>query len=342
MRLACAPQGAHLRAPSQHTSPALHRHDHHPDTRRPLADRVAGAARVTIVLGKGGVGKTTVAAALALDWARAGEKVLLTSVSDRAELARRVRQEGQDLPPTLTLVELDPRGLVDDLVRRAVRLGPLAEAIVRHPAYDSIITIAPGIREMAMLDHVWERRDGFDRVVLDAPATGHGLHFLEAPRRTEAMVVGKLRERATALRKALEDPSQTDIVLVTLAEETPVRETRELASTLAAQGFRVDNVVVNRWFPDVFDDAGSRLVLDTLDADAAAREGLQRAIARYSRIDIEDWVGAARLVRGQRDEHRENLDALRGTAQKIALVPFLPQAEGRLAAVARSLSEVLA
>lgn len=293
--------------------------------------------KLTVVLGKGGVGRTTVAAALALERARAGERVLLTSVSDTAELERRLAHEGGPRPPDLELVELDAAALVDDLVRRALKLGPITEALLRHPGYESFVAIVPGARELAVLDRVHAARGDHDRVILDGPATGHGLHFLEAPKRAEGLLVGRFKEHVTALREALQDPARTDLVLVTLPEETPVRETNELAAQLRRDGFVVDNVVVNKWLPEVFEDAGARAVLDALNGDPEARNGLQRAVARHSRIDVEDWLRAVNLLRGQHDEHRQHLGELDAGKAKVSVVPLVPRTEGRLEAVATAL-----
>lgn len=297
------------------------------------------SGKLTIVLGKGGVGRTTVAAAIAVERARAGERVLLTSVANPVELARHIATESgpEGKPDLLQLVELDAARLVDDLVRRALKLGPLTEALLRHPGYESFVAIVPGARELAVLDRVHAARDEFDRIVLDGPATGHGLHFLEAPQRGEGLLVGRFKDHVTLLRRALQDPAKTDLVLVTLPEETPVKETCELAARLRKDGFVVDNVVVNKWLPEVFEDPGARAVLDALNKDAAARDGLQRAIARHSRIDVEDWLRAVNLLRGQRDEHRQNFGELASIQAKVALVPLVPRTEGRLDAVAAAL-----
>src|SRR5437870_3765225 len=83
-----------------------------------------------------------------------------------------------------------------------------------------------------------------DRAVVDAPAAGHGIHFLAAPDKTARILAGPLRARAEALGAMLKDPAATDVVLVTLAEEMPVREALEMAATLRAQGFTLDNLVV--------------------------------------------------------------------------------------------------
>src|SRR5439155_5392416 len=104
-------------------------------------------------------------------------------------------------------------------------------------------------------------------------------------------LAGPLKARAEELRDMLKDPHATDVVLVTLAEETPVRETVELAATLRTEGFPLDNVVVNRWFPRVFVDPGSRRVLEA--------------------TPDEPWVRPLRLVAAQRQEGEAHLAELR-------------------------------
>jgi anion-transporting ArsA/GET3 family ATPase len=175
--------------------------------------------------------------------------------------------------------------------------------------------------------------------VLDAPATGHGVHFLEAPEKTTNLLVGKLKERALEIKRGLEDPALTEIVIVTVPEEMPVRETLELAAALRRHAFPVDNVVVNRWLPPVFDDPGSAEVLARFASDAAARRALGRAIAHRTRIDAEEWFSAVSLLRREREENLRHLGDLRGIGAKVSLVPYLGEGERRLEAFARAMRE---
>jgi anion-transporting ArsA/GET3 family ATPase len=288
---------------------------------------VAGA-RLSIFLGKGGVGRTTLACAFAVDRAVAGERVLLVSVHSTDDPTARIQHEaaGVDTGGRLALVQLDQRVLVDDVVRRLLRMGAIADLVLRNPSYESLVDIVPGVREMALF-HELEKRshEAFDRIVVDAPATGHGIHFLEAPEKTARILAGPLRERAERLRAWLQDPRATEVVLVTLAEETPVRETLELASRLRAQGFPLDNVVVNRWLPRVFADAGSKRALD-----AVAERGLADA----------SWVKAMRLVEAQRAEAEAHLAELRALEPaKLALVPLIPDSTQRLLRVAEAMRD---
>lgn len=298
------------------------------------------AARVSLFLGKGGVGRTTLAAAFAVDRAAAGERVLLVSVVDHDNPASRVAHEaaGVDTGGRLELKRMDSRALVDDLVRRITRLGPLADFIVRHPSYDSLVDIVPGVREMAIFHQLAQLREGpHDRIVVDAPATGHGIHFLEAPQKSARILAGPLRARAEELRAMLQDPNVTDIVLVTLAEEMPVRETMELATVLVAQGFHVDNVAVNKWLPPFFEQEGSRRVLRALSDDAEARRHFEQDIEGRAAIDVGQWLSALNLMAAQRAEANSHLAELRTLDAKLSIVPLIPDSSRRLPKVAEAM-----
>lgn len=300
------------------------------------------AARLSIFLGKGGVGRTTLACAFALDRALAGERVLLVSIVANDDPLSRIQHEaaGVDTGGRLEVLRIDSRALVDDLVRRITRLGTLSEHILRHPSYDSLVGIVPGVREVAVFHVLAKKRDSgaYDRIVLDAAATGHGIHFLEAPEKAAKVLAGPLRERAEQLRAMLRDRAVTDVVIVTLPEEMPVRETVELAATLRRQGFHLDNVVVNRWLPDVFEDEGSRAVLAKLAGDPRAREAFQVAAQPGDTpVDVRAWLSALGLVVSQRAEAKSHLAELRGLDAKLAVVPLIPDSSRRLLRVAEAM-----
>lgn len=293
----------------------------------PQAPAIAPVARLSIILGKGGVGRTTIACAFAVDRAAAGERVLLVSVVADEDPTARIQHEaaGVDTGGRLQLLNVDPRQLVDDIVRQVTRMGTLADFVIRNPSYESLVDIVPGVREMALFHTLEKRTHGdFDRIVLDAPATGHGIHFLEAPEKTSRILAGPLQDRAKELRAWLQDPATTDVVIVTLAEEMPVRETMELAAVLREQGFPLDNVVVNRWLPRVFLDGTAKEMLDEL----AAR-----------RLAEADWLAAMRLVSAQRAEADSHLAELRALDVKLAIVPLIPDSSQRLLRVAAAMCD---
>src|SRR5688500_5389133 len=117
-------------------------------------------ARLSIFLGKGGVGRTTLACAFAVDRAAAGERVLLASVVAHDDPASRVAHEaaGVQTEGRLELIRIDARRLVDDLVRRITRLGPMADVLVKHPSYESPVEIVPGMREVAIFHELEKKR----------------------------------------------------------------------------------------------------------------------------------------------------------------------------------------
>lgn len=298
-------------------------------------------ARLSIFLGKGGVGRTTLASAFAVDRAAAGERVLLVSIIDEDNPTARIHHEaaGIDTAGRLELLNLDARALVDDLVRRVTRLGALADYVLRQPGYEGLVDIVPGIRELAILHTLAHKRaEGYDRIVLDPPATGHGIHFLEAPEKAAKILAGPLRRRAEDLRDMLHDAAVTDVVIVTLPEEMPVRETLELAETLRAQGFPLDNVAVNKWLPRVFVEEGSRAVLDRLSDDAHARHAFERLAEGRAPIEVGPWLDALNLVAAQRAEAQSYLAELRSLGGvKLAVVPYIPESSRRLLRVAEAM-----
>lgn len=295
-------------------------------------------ARISIFLGKGGVGRTTLASAFALDRALAGERVLLVSVVAGDDPVARIQHEaaGVETGGRLEFLRVDSRALVDELVRRVTRLGALTDWVLSHPSYESFVDIVPGVREVAIFHLLHGKRGaGYDRIVLDAPATGHGMHFLEAPEKAGKILAGPLARHAYDLRDMLKDPAVTDVVIVTIPEEMPVRETVELAAKLREQGFALDNVVVNKWLPHVFVDANSRRVLDTLNEDDAARASFEsEVVAAGGPIRVGEWLRALNIVAGQRAEAESHLAELRGLRAKLAVVPLIPDSSRRLLRVA--------
>lgn len=304
--------------------------------------------RLSIFLGKGGVGRTTLASAYAVDRAAAGERVLLAAVASAGDPFSRIQHEaaGVETGGRLDLLRIDTRGLVDDLVRKVTRMGAVADLILKHPSYDSLVSIVPGIHQLALFHLIAQKREGdassapYDRIVLDAPATGHGLNFLEAPEKASRILAGALKERAQALDAMLKDRSVTDIVIVTIPEEMPVRETIELAARLRKGSFPLDNVVVNKWLPSVFGDEGSQAVLARLSSDDDARKRFERSISGRSSVDVDAWLRALNHIASQRRENVEHLAELDALDVKLAVVPLIPESARRLPKVAEAMGRL--
>ena len=219
-------------------------------------------SRVLVVAGKGGVGKTSVTAALARMAADAGLEVLVVGLDDAGALpvlfgadvtfgydevvlyeapAGRVR--GRVITPDDALLEY----LMDHGLRR------VAKRLVAAGVLDVVATAIPGIREILVLGKVkqLERGAGADLIVLDAPATGHAVRFLtSANGLLDAARGGPLRTQAAEVVEMLHDPERCQVLLVTLPEETPVNELIETAYRLEDEvGMMLGPVVVNACFP---------------------------------------------------------------------------------------------
>ena len=230
---------------------------------RALLEELAGR-KLLVVTGKGGVGKSVVAATLGRLLGRAGRRVLLLEVDPRESLHQLL-----GVPPSggevvgvdrgLSLQNLPPRRVLDDVVREHLRIGPLVRRVLASPVYHHFVDGAPGLKELAVLGHAlrlvhgWggRRRGNSDLVILDAPATGHSVSLLAAPGVTVGVIPhGPFGHMARELTEFVADPGRCAIVAVTLAEEMPVQETIELLDLLEGRlGRAPQAVVVNGLYP---------------------------------------------------------------------------------------------
>jgi anion-transporting ArsA/GET3 family ATPase len=221
--------------------------------------------RLVIVTGKGGTGKTTVAAALALAAASRGLRVVLAEVGREEQTpalispgTRSVGYAGRELVPGLRAMRIDPFEALREYL--GLQLGSLiASRVVRNRGFRQLMTATPGWRELITLGKIWyleqqqeKAEPVVDLIVVDAPATGHGLTFLDVPHLIAAAVrSGPLRRNASEVERLLADPQRTRLLPVALAEELPVRETQELIERLRDElGIAVDRIVVNAVEPD--------------------------------------------------------------------------------------------
>jgi anion-transporting ArsA/GET3 family ATPase len=232
--------------------------------------------RLVVVTGKGGVGKTVVAAALGRLFAGRGRRVLLLEVDPRenAHLMLGLPPSGGEIVAAgegLWLQNLKPRQALDDLIRERVRVGVVARRVLASPIYHQLTEGMPGLREVAVVHHALSlargaggegpgRRGadpGFDLVVLDAPATGHGVSLLAAPQLVAAVITsGPVGRLAAELAAFVADPERCGIAVVTLAEEMPVDEAVELRAMLGERvGRRPELLVVNALYPPVGPEA---------------------------------------------------------------------------------------
>jgi hypothetical protein len=272
------------------------------------------ARRLVFVTGKGGVGKSTVAAALGLIAARHGRRTIVAELARRDDVSRAlgadraaagVRGE-RALLPGLSSISIDPELAMEEYLVDQLPTRTLAERLSSSRTFTYLAAATPGLRELLAMGKVWElaqpaRRtaggEPYDLVIVDAPATGHGLAFLAAPRTFGAAAgVGPIARQARTIQAMVEDPSLTAIVAVAHPTEASVAETLhlrdDLRSTLdMAIGHLVINALEPRRFSardlrslQVLDDdrrpEGAPAVLST--AVRAARAAHVRASAQYT------------------------------------------------------------
>jgi hypothetical protein len=233
-----------------------------------------------IVTGKGGTGKTSVSAALALAGADAGKRVLVVEVGRDEHVPRLlaprsapVGYAGREVLPGVTALRIDPYEALGEYLGLQLRVRSAVDLALRNKAFRQLLDASPGWRELITLGKVWhleQMRDArgarrFDLIVVDAPATGHGLTFLDVPRVVVSAVrTGPLRRNAELVEEMIADRDRTLLLPVALAEELPARETAELVARVrSGLGIALDRVVVNAVveapFPAGLEDLDVRL-----------------------------------------------------------------------------------
>jgi anion-transporting ArsA/GET3 family ATPase len=253
-----------------------------------IADR-----RLVLVLGTGGVGRSTVAAALAGANAARGKKTLLfeTNANDRFGTyfdRPAVGTQLVELAPNLSAINTTPAAALAEYGLMILKFQKVYEVIFENRITKAFLRAIPGLDEYSILGKAWfhttettRGRPTWDTVVFDMPASGHALAMLRIPWViTDTVPDGPLTRDARTIAALLRDPARTTAIIVTLAEEMPVNEAVELEQKLGALGIVVQHVVCNQIFPEHF-PPGSAVakVLDALAGEAALGAPLREVTA---------------------------------------------------------------
>jgi anion-transporting ArsA/GET3 family ATPase len=237
--------------------------------------------RLVLVLGKGGVGRSTIAAALAGANAGRGKKTLLfeTNANDRFGSyfdKPAVGTSVTELAPNLSAVNTNPAAALEEYGLMILKFKSVYEMVFENRITKAFLRAIPGLDDYSLMGKAWfhteETKRGrpvWDTLVFDMPASGHSVSMLRIPWViTETVPDGPLTRDARTMKELLTDPKRTAAIIVTLAEEMPVNEAIELEQKLTALGIVPQHVIVNQIYPEHF-PAGSLVakVLDALVAD---------------------------------------------------------------------------
>ena len=309
--------------------------------------------RLLFVTGKGGVGKTTVAAALALLAAEQGKRTLICEVEPKGDLAFAYECgptpfSGTKVTPDLTAMSMDTEAALREYLRSIIKVPVIGRITPVARAFDFVATAAPGIKEILTVGKLCfeVRENHYDLVVVDASATGSVVGQLAAPIGINELVrVGLVRSQTEWMLEILRDPDQTGVVLVTTPEEMPVTEAVDLAGRLAEETpVHLACVIANRVLPELFgrteEEVFDQLVTSPTTAAIAKRLEVESA-------EVASVLAAARLAVTIRRDGSAHLERLRSAIGSDAPIVYLPYLFGRaygmraIRQVAKSLGEEL-
>jgi anion-transporting ArsA/GET3 family ATPase len=281
-------------------------------------------SHVVIVAGKGGVGKTTVTAAMAVAAARAGSSVLIVEVEGKSGLPTMFGTEAfsydeLDLEARIRARFLTPdAALVDYLESHGMRR--ISKRLIASGALEVVATAVPGMKDILVLGKVksLDESRAANLLIVDAPAAGHAISFLMSPRGLlDAVRVGPISKQAADVVALLSDPARCQVMLVTLPEETPVSEAIETAFAIEDRaGVALGPVVVNQCFEPL--PVGVSASVDDVRADA-------EACGRFvSDREADDLARAVEFRSTRHDVQREQIDRLRAQLPLPTIeLPFL-------------------
>jgi len=279
-----------------------------------MASSVLDSKRFLYVTGKGGVGKTTVTAALALVLASRGKRVLcaMCQAKDRLSSLLEGPAVGDDIVamrPNIWAVNIQPEVALAEYGQMTLKVRTLYRAVFENRLVRAFLRATPGLYQWAMLGKAWYHTtetlsDGsprFDVVIVDAPSTGHGLDMLRGPKViVDVAPPGLLRREAERAWSLFSDPARSGVVLVTLPEEMPVTETLELLDAMRSDlKLPVVQVVVNGVLPPLFSTRERDALLKPRDLDPSVTgDAALAAGARRARRELVQHEALVRLRDG--------------------------------------------
>ncbi|HXS34606.1 MAG TPA: ArsA family ATPase [Solirubrobacterales bacterium] len=280
---------------------------------------------MVFVTGKGGVGKTTVAVALGLRAAAEGKRTIVCEVSAQ-ENASRIFEHTEigfhevEVAENLWSISIDPDESMREYVLLQLKVRAMRDMLFRSRIFNYLAAATPGLKELVTIGKIWELAQldrkvksarKYDLVIVDAPATGHGIGFLQTPRTFAAIArVGPIHSQAQQLDRLITDQEHTGVAIVALPEEMPVNESAALEHDLREEvGVAVDRVYMNGLYPERFSNQEAEQLAEL----SAGEEGAMRAAARAALSEH----NRARSQRAQLARLRRRVEA------PVKTLPFL-------------------
>ncbi len=250
--------------------------------------------RLIVVTGKGGVGKSTVSFALGLAAAARGKRAIVCEVASQENASRLFNRAAVgfhevEMAENLWSISIDPDEAMREYVLLQLKLKAARDMLFRSRVFNYLAAATPGLKELVTIGKIWELSQGegrkvkkgrtYDTVIVDAPATGHGVGFLQTPRTFAGIArVGPIHSQAKTLDAFITDHNQTGVAIVSLPEEMPVNESASLEKTLSGEvGVAVDQVYLNGLYPERFDSAEAKTLERAIERSEGAPRGAMRA-----------------------------------------------------------------
>ena len=289
----------------------------------PVADLLD--KRLVFVTGKGGTGRSTVALSLGIAAAARGKRTIVCELSAQEHTSVILRRaeigfHEVELRENLWGISIDPDHAMHEYILLQVKVRALGDLLYRSKMFSYLTAATPGLREMVTIGKIWELaqldRKGrpYDLVIVDAPASGHGIGFLQTPKTfAEIARVGPIHAQAKTVHRFLTDRERAGAVIVALPEEMPVNESAMLERELTEVGVAVDRVYMNALYEARFSDQEvGRIGAARELAEGATEAALRAALSHRRRAETE---------RAQLDRLRKLISA------PIVTLPFMFQPE---------------
>jgi anion-transporting ArsA/GET3 family ATPase len=285
--------------------------------------------RLVFVTGKCGVGKTTVAVGLGLRAAAEGKRTIVCEVSSQENASRmfehtEVGFHEVEMEENLWSISIDPDESMREYVLLQLKVRAMRDMLFRSRIFSYLAAATPGLKELVTIGKIWELaqldrkvKSGrkYDLVIVDAPATGHGIGFLQTPRTFAAIArVGPIHSQAQQLDRLITDSEHTGVAIVALPEEMPVNESAALEQDLRDDvGVAVDRVYMNGLYPERFsNEEAERLAELSAGENGAVRAAARAGLSEHNR---------ARSQRAQLARLRRRVEA------PVKTLPFLFEPE---------------